>query len=149
MTRHEDYDRLSRMVQLSSSADEVWAEIGDFGRISEWHPMIKKSEQVEIEGEPYRHLETVDGELILERLVETGPHHYAYEIVDSRLPVDGYRALFSCVPEGTGCHVYWSAHFEATDPSADEIVAAIYEEGLRAIRERFDQGRRGEDAGRS
>ena len=140
MTRHEGYDRLRRMVELSASAEEVWAVIGDFGGIAEWHPLIAECEVVDIEGETHRHLKTVDEDLILERLIESGPLHYSYEIVDSPLPVDGYRAYFSCVPEEKGCHVFWSAHFEATDPSADEIVAAVYEAGLRSIRDRFNNG---------
>lgn len=137
MTRHEGYDHLSRMQELSASADDVWAVIGDFGSIADWHPLIASADVVEIDGDTHRHLTTVDGEMILERLLETSPRHYAYEIVEAALPVSDYRAHFSCVPEGDGCHVFWSAHFEATDPSADDIIAAIYEAGLRAIRERF------------
>lgn len=139
MTRHEGYDRLRRMIKLSAPADDVWAAIGGFGDIADWHPLIAKAEVVEIDGETHRHLTTTDGDLILERLIETSPRHYAYEIVDGPLPVADYRAHFSCVPEGVGCHVFWSAHFEAADPAADDIVAAIYEEGLAAIRDRFSE----------
>jgi len=137
MTRHEGYDRLRRMVELPAAAETVWAEIGDFGAIADWHPLIAKAEVVEIDGDIHRHLTTTDGDLILERLTGTGELTYSYEIIDGPLPVAGYRAVFSCVPEGEGCHIFWSAHFEALDPSADEIVAAIYEAGLRAIRDRF------------
>ena len=140
MTRHEGYDRLRRMVELSAPADEVWARIGGFAAIAEWHPMIASAEIVEIADDTYRHLTTEDGAMIIERLIETSPRHYAYEIVDGPLPVSDYRAHFSCVEEAEGCHVFWSAHFEATDPLADEMVTAIYESGLAAIRERFAGG---------
>ena len=33
--------------------------------------------------------------------------------------------------------MFWSAVFEPTDSSADEIVSGFYEEGLRALRERY------------
>ena len=137
MTRHKGYDRLQRWVHLEQPAEEVWRQIGAFDGVALWHPAIAELEMVEIEGEVHRHLKTADGSLLLERLTETGPLHYAYELVESPLPVTDYRALFSCVPEDEGCHVYWSAHFEATDPAADDIVAGIFETGLRAIRERF------------
>ncbi len=137
MTRHEGYDRLRRMVELPVPAEEVWAVIGDFAGLADWHPLIETVEVVDIEGDTHRHVTTVNGELLLERLIETGPLHYAYEIIDSPFPFSGYRAHFSCVPEGEGCHVFWSAHFEAHDPAADEIVAAVYEAGLRAVRDRF------------
>lgn len=127
------------MVQLPVSAEKAWREIGDFGSISEWHPLIATAEVVEIEGDVHRHLTTTDGDLILERLQGTGPLHYDYEIVEGPLPVADYRAHFSCVSEDGGCHVFWSAHFEALDPSADDIVAAIYEAGLKAIREKFSE----------
>jgi hypothetical protein len=79
-----------------------------------------------------------DGGLLLERLIETGPHHYTYEIVDGPLPLTDHRATLSCVAEEGGCHVFWSAVFEPTDPSTDEIVSGFYEMGLRALRERYD-----------
>lgn len=141
MTRHKGYDRLHRMVELSAPSDEVWSVIGEFGSIADWHPLIASAEVVDIDGVTHRHLTTSDGELILERLIEFSPRHYSYEIVDAPLPVADYRAHFSCVDEGDGCHVFWSAYFEATDPAADDIVAAIYEEGLAAIRDRFRKGR--------
>jgi hypothetical protein len=101
------------------------------------HPGIESAEVFDIEGEIHRHLTLGDGGLILERLVETGPHHYTYEIVECPLPLTDHRATLSCVAEEGGCHVFWSAMFEPTDPSADEIVSGFYEEGLRALRERY------------
>ena len=51
--------------------------------------------------------------------------------------MNDHRATLSCVAEEGGCHVFWAAVFEPTDPSADEIVSGFYEEGLRALRERY------------
>jgi hypothetical protein len=115
----------------------IWAEIGGFGAMAEWHPGIASTEVVDIEGETHRHLTLSNGGLLLERLVETGPLHYTYEIADSPLPLADHRATLSCVAEDGGCHVFWSAVFEPTDRSADEIVSGFYEEGLRALRERY------------
>ena len=133
---HSHRDRIQRWVSLPLPPEKVWAEIGGFGAIAEWHPDVSSSEVFEIEGETHRHVKIGEG-VTLERLVETGPHHYTYEIVESPLPLADHRATLSVVAEEGGCHVYWSAMFEPTDASADDIVAAFYEDGLRALRERF------------
>jgi hypothetical protein len=134
---HAVRDRIQRWVSLPHPPEKIWAEIGGFGDIAAWHPGIESTQVFDIEGEVHRHLTLGDGGLIMERLVETGPHHYTYEIIDSPLPLVDHRATLSCVAEDGGCHVYWSAMFEPTDPSADEIVSGFYEEGLRAMRERY------------
>jgi hypothetical protein len=134
---HPLRDRIQRVLSLPLPPEKVWAEIGDFGSIAAWHPLVDQAEVFEIEGDTHRHLTLADGEPILERLVETGPLHYSYEVVESQLPIYDHRATLSCVAEDGGCHVFWSAMFERTDQAADDIVAAFYEEGLRALRERF------------
>ncbi len=130
-------DRIQRWVSLPHPPEKIWAEIGGFGALADWHPAVKSTEVFEIEGETHRHLVLSDGGLVLERLVETATLYYTYEIIDGPLPVTDHRATLSCVAEKGGCHVFWSAVFEPTDPSADEIVSGFYEEGLRALRERF------------
>ena len=134
---HAQRDRIQRWVSLPHPPEKIWAEIGGFGAMAGWHPGIASTEVVEIEGETHRHLTLSNGEALLERLLETGPHHYTYEIADGPLPLSDHRATLSCVAEEGGCHVFWSAVFEPTDPSADEIVSGFYEEGLRALRERY------------
>lgn len=139
-TRRDDHDQVSRMVRLPADRDAVWAEIGGFDRIADWHPLIARAELVEIEGDRYRHLTTVDGELFTDRLIETGPHHLTYETVDGPLPAEDHRATLSCVAEPGGCHVYWSAYFVPDGPGghiAAEIVATFCEIGLRALAERY------------
>jgi Polyketide cyclase / dehydrase and lipid transport len=135
-----DHDQVRRMVSLPVDRETVWTAIGDFGQIDGWHPLIERAELAEIEGETYRHLKTTDGELVLERLIEAGPHHLTYETVEGPLPVADHRATLSVVAEPGGCHVYWSAFFVPTGPNAhiaDGIVGTFYEIGLRAIRDRF------------
>ncbi len=134
---HALRDRIQRWVSLPHPPEKIWAEIGGFGGLADWHPGVAGTEVVTIEGETHRHLTLGNGELLLERLVETGPLYYTYEIADSPLPLTNHRATLSCVAEDGGCHVFWSAVFEPTNPSADEIISGFYEEGLRALRERY------------
>lgn len=138
MSFSDTHDRVSRMLRLDASPDEVWAVIGPFGALADWHPMIERCELDEIEGDTYRVLTTVDGGRLLEQLLETGRHHYTYRIAESPLPVDDYRATLSVVPERDGgCHVYWGSTFEPTDPSADNVIEGIYAAGLEALAQRF------------
>ena len=134
-------DRIQLWVSLPRPPDEVWAEIGGFGAIAEWHPEVRSAEVVEIEGETHRHVRNPDGALSLERLIETGPRYYSYEILDSPLPLSNHRATLSCAPEDGGCRVFWSAVFEPNNPAVDDIVEGYYESGLEALGERYGAGR--------
>jgi hypothetical protein len=134
---HANRDRIQRWVSLPEVPDKIWADIGGFGDLATWHPGVDSVEVFEIEGDVHRHLTMIDGSLLLERLIETGSHYYTYELVDGPLPLANHRATLSCVAEDDGCHVFWSAIFEPTDPAADDIVAGFYEQGLGALRERY------------
>ena len=134
-------DRIQRLVSLPHSPEAVWEAIGGFGAIVDWHPDVSAAEVVEINGETHRHLRIEiagrEAGLTLEHLVDSGPLYYTYEISDSPLPLANHRATLSCVAEEGGCHVFWSAIYEPTDSTADDIVTAFYEDGLRALRTRF------------
>jgi hypothetical protein len=132
-------DRIQRMVELPASAEAVWAVIGDFNDMG-WHPLVAKVEPVRIEGAPYRHVTMADGSVFLERLVEAKAHHLTYETVEGPLPMTDHLATLSVAEEDFGCRVFWSALFapqDGADEWCDRIVAGFYEEGLRALRERF------------
>lgn len=134
------HDRLERLVLLPAPQNKVWAAIGDFGAIADWHPLIATAEVTEIEGSTYRRLVSTDDEAFFERLIETGPHHVTYEVIEGPLPVTDYRATLSCVAEDEGCRVFWSALFTPADDAgrlSEGIVGKFYEIGLRALRERF------------
>ena len=137
MTDHPPRDRVERWIDLPAPAAEVWALIGPFGAIADWHPAVADAEIVDLEGETHRHLTLADGEKLLERLVEEGDHLYRYEIVEGPLPVEEYRATLTCFSEGSGCRVFWSSTFESEDPAADALIAGIYEAGLEALQRRF------------
>ncbi|TYO89561.1 SRPBCC family protein [Oceanicella actignis] len=140
MSDREPRDRVERWVDLDADAQRVWAAVGGFGAIADWHPLVESCELVELDGDLHRHLRLADGALMLERLVDQGPHHYRYEIVEGPLPVEDYLSTFTVFARGKGCRVFWSASFEPAIPDAEEadrVVAAVYEAGLAAIRDRF------------
>ena len=137
MSEETHRDRVERWIDLPAKAEAVWAEIGPFGAIGDWHPWVESCHVMEVEGETHRHLTLVDGEHVLERLTEHGPHHHRYEILEGPLPVENYRATLTCFEEPGGCRVFWSSTFDAEDPAADQTIAALYEAGLKALQDRF------------
>jgi hypothetical protein len=135
---HRKTDRVERWIDLSSPSAEVWAEVGRFADIDAWHPDVKVSDRVEIDGDVHRHLTLTNDAMLLEKLEATGDDYYRYSIVDGPLPVENYLATFTCFErEEGGARVFWSASFDSEDPRADEYVASIFETGLEALRDRF------------
>jgi Polyketide cyclase / dehydrase and lipid transport len=65
---------------------------GAFWAIKDWHPAISKCEETKESGIIYRTLTTKDGAKIKEKLVDKTDTSYTYEIIDSPLPVQNYRA---------------------------------------------------------
>ena len=139
MMSDQHHNRIEHWVDLSAKAEDVWAIIGDFGAIADWHPAIETCEVVEIAGDTHRHLTLGDGAKVLEKLTETGPNFYRYSIVESPLPLENYLATLTCsdLSEG-GCRVFWSSIFDPLDPMADDIVRGVYDAGLEALRKRVD-----------
>lgn len=140
MSYAEDHDRIERMVELSAQRETVWALIGAFGAVADWHPLIAEAELTELDGDIYRQLSTTEGENFLERLIEEGDHFHRYSTVEGNLPISDHRSTLSCVAEAEGCRVFWSAYFEPSagdERLSDEIVAKFYEIGLAALVERF------------
>ncbi|MEO0681423.1 MAG: SRPBCC family protein [Pseudomonadota bacterium] len=131
-------DRVERWVDIQGSPREVWEEVGQFSAIEDWHPGVQECELVELDGQFHRHLSLADGEMLLERFVEAGDDFYRYEIVEGPLPVEDYVATFTVSDHEGLTRIFWSATFEADGHEADEIVAAMFETGLAALRDRFD-----------
>jgi hypothetical protein len=137
MTTGAHGHRVQRWVDLPVSPDTVWAEIGGFGALAEWHPAISACEIVEIGGETHRHLTLADGEMILEKLTGTGPRLYRYEMVETPLPVANYHGTFTVAAEPAGARVFWSSVFDAEDPGVVALIGEVYELGLEALRDRY------------
>ncbi len=124
---------VTRSADFGVPVEQIWAVIGDFHRLAEWHPGVEKQTA---EGDS-RHLHLAGGGMLVERLLgeETGgaTRSYAYEIVSGPLPVQGYRSVLSVAPAGSGSVVVWTSTFEPTADAAFRLIAGIYESGLKAL----------------
>jgi hypothetical protein len=118
---------------------EVWAVVGDFCAIKDWHPAVAECEQVEEEGVTYRILTLGDGGKIKEKLTDTDETSYSYEIVEGPLPVKNYSAKLEVGEddEDDRVEIEWEAEFDANgveDEKAKEVIVGIFNDGVSGIK---------------
>lgn len=135
---------VERTVEVSASPDEVWAMVGGFCAIADWHPAITSCEAEDKAGTTYRYLTTVDGATFDEQLMQQDDDTrvYEYTILESPLPVLSYLATFSVTPgvDENSAMVIWQSRFTSLgveDEEAEAIIAGIYETGLESIADAF------------
>ena len=138
---------------LRGSVDEVWAAVGGFNDLPQWHPGIESSTLEE--GGRVRRLQLASGGSVVERLQNFNERErsYAYTIEQGPLPVSRYRSVLHVAENnvagnnatekagaGSGCRVEWSAEFAAEgapEAEAVRLISGIYRAGLDLLRERF------------
>jgi hypothetical protein len=124
----------------------LWAKIGGWCAIAEWHPAIAKCEESKDGDVEFRTLTLKDGGVIKEKLLEKGTTSYKYEIVESPLPVKNYTAMFSVAPDDDDLdeiNVLWSATFDANgkeDKEARQVIDGIFKAGMESIKAKSAAG---------
>jgi hypothetical protein len=133
----------SASIDLSVSADEVWALIGGFNSLPDWLPYIPKSELSQ--GGRVRHLASASGETIVERLeaFDNTARSYSYSIIQSPFPVANYLSTLRVqeAHEGKKCRVEWSGHFTVTAVSPQEVCQrfqTLFRDGLNTLAARLE-----------
>ncbi|GMG81176.1 SRPBCC family protein [Paralimibaculum aggregatum] len=129
--------QVTRSVTLAASPEEVWAAIGGFQSLADWHPGFASSTREDIGSAEHRRLALADGSELLEKHLGADSASYGYAIVDGPLPISHYRATIAVVPAGSGSAVVWSSIFTAKEPGVEDTIAGVYEAGLAALKERF------------
>ncbi|MFF8375947.1 SRPBCC family protein [Streptomyces sp. NPDC015661] len=143
---------LERSAVLPATPDAVWAVVGDFGALADWHPHVPPS-TLEADGDPAApgtvRVFAVDGVAVArERLLDrdAAARSYRYTLLEPvMLPVRDYVATLAVRPHPDGAEVRWSASYR----SADDVVAQVeavfgdgtYGTGLAALRARFTSSR--------
>jgi hypothetical protein len=129
----------------------LWAKVGGWCAIAEWHPAIAKCESSKDGDVEFRTLTLKDGGVIKEKLLETGTTSYKYEIIESPLPVKNYTAMFSVTPDDDDLdeiNVLWSATFDANgkeDKEARSVIDGIFKAGMESIKAKYANSKKGED----
>lgn len=133
--------RVTRTLSLDVAAADVWARIGSFQGLADWHPVVESC-TAESGGE-LRRLGIGGGAEIVERLEshDDAGMSYSYVIVEGPLPVANYRSTLRVRDNGDGTStVEWSGDFDAagtTDSDADETIAGVYQAGLDSLQAEF------------
>lgn len=136
--------KASAAIDIPASPNEVWQLIGGFNSLPDWLSYIPKSELSE--GGRVRHLSTLKGETIVERLEEfdNTARSYSYSIIQAPFPVTGYLSALQVKPavDGRGSRVEWTASFTpnpgVSDEQASKVFQEIFEEGLKELAFRFE-----------
>jgi hypothetical protein len=134
---------VSRSLDVKGAPKAVWAMIGPFCAIKDWHPVIGACTE-DGKTPPTRTLVTKDGKATF---VETRTRFsdarrtYTYAIVSSPLPLTRYSSTLKVVAKGKGMStITWSSTFTPDEGKAKEAEAAvvgIYESGLAGIKDKL------------
>ena len=139
---------LTRSINVHGSPATVWAAIGPFCSIADWHPAISNcSEDGKLP--PTRTLKTRAGDATFVELQisrnET-KHSYSYTFTSAPIPVTNYSSQLSVVANGhRGSTVKWSGVYlpnPGMDQAAANALSGIYESGLRSIKARLAKPKR-------
>lgn len=120
---------------------EIWAVVGDFCAIKDWHPAAADC-VIEKDGDVvYRIITLKGGAKLKEKLTGKDDLSYSYEIVDGPLPVKNYksRLWLEVDDEPDRSVILWQSDFDAngaTDDEAKEKIAGILADGVKGIKQK-------------
>ncbi|MFF9424792.1 SRPBCC family protein [Streptomyces sp. NPDC014746] len=143
---------LERSAVLPAAPDAVWAVVGGFGTLADWHPHLPPcalEDGAAPDAPGAVRVFAVDGVPVArEQLLDRDPagRSYRYTLLDPvPLPVDAYVATLEVRPHPDGAEVRWSAAYRSTDDVAARVEAVFgdgtYGTGLAALRTRFTSSR--------
>ena len=131
--------KVSVSANFSTSAEQVWALIGGFDAMAQWHPAVEQSELGA--GGKLRRLGLAGGGEAVDRLVshDDKKRVYRYFGVESPLPVAEYAGKLSVSvgEDGTGSIVEMSADFAPagfSEADSKRVICSVYEAGIDNLR---------------
>jgi len=136
---------VSKDVEVKGTPAQVWAKIGGWCSLNEWHPAVATCEESKDGDAAVRLLTTKDGAKITEKQTASDGTSYGYTMTDTPLPVTNYNATFGVAPsdDGKKTKVTWSATFDpkgASEDDAKNSVEGIFKSGLEAIKIALEAG---------
>lgn len=135
--------QVRKTMEIPLGLSEVWAQVGDFCAIGDWHPVVAECALVEEDGVTHRMLTLGDGGLIKEAHTGAEANSYSYDIIEGPLPVKDYQATFMAAGDDSNTTLTWTANFLADGVSDDEALELIgnvvFDSGLAAIRDKLEQ----------
>lgn len=130
---------VTETTPVTAKPAKVWATIGEFCGIGQWHPVVEKCELSKKGGKHIRTLSLKGGGTIVEEELgrDEAGMSYSYAILESPLPVEKYVSTIKVEPSGSaGSKITWTGKFEpkgASEAKAKEVIDGIYVKGLAGI----------------
>ena len=133
---------VTEKIEIKAAPDKVWAAIGDFCGIANWHPVIASCQAGTDGDTKLRTLTTKDGGVLKEALKgwDDQAMSYTYSILESPLPVANYVSTIKVMGSGGTSTIEWSSTFDAKDAPDDkakEVMSGIYKAGLESLMKKF------------
>jgi hypothetical protein len=138
-TPNTELQTVAQSIELAAAPDEVWSLIGDFG--GDWHPLNARISVTGTGVGQLRHIETLDGREIVERLdaIDNVRRCVRYTNI-AGMPVSKYSGTIEVKPHGGGSVVDWRTQFLAnhqTDRAVKVLVSTLLNTGLESLKSRF------------
>jgi uncharacterized protein YndB with AHSA1/START domain len=140
-------------VTIAAPAASVWALVGNFDALKDWHPAVAESaaDQGNTVGSTRRVKLKGGGELVesLEKY-DAAQMRYSYRAKDGgALPVSNYTSTLSVRADGDKSVVEWRGAFyrgypnndpppDRNDEAAIKAVTAVYQSGLAALKTKLE-----------
>ncbi|WP_036257783.1 SRPBCC family protein [Methylocapsa aurea] len=136
-------EKVMDRIEINATADAVWAAIGDFCGIQNWHPAVASCE---VESDGKARIRTVilkDGGKLVEKEINRNNlgRAYSYKGVETPLPVEHYAATIKVLPIGkTKVNVLWMSAFKPIGPgaAAEKSVSDLYVAGLKGLKAKIE-----------
>ncbi len=129
--------------KVAEEGAAIWAKVGGWCAISEWHPAIAKCEESKEGSDEFRTLTLKDGGVIKEKLISKTDRSYKYQIIESPLPVKNYEAQFSLTPDDDDedeVNLVWAATYDAADgktaKDARGVIDGIFKAGMDSLKDK-------------
>ena len=127
---------VDKSIDVNASAAKVWAMIGPFCSIKDWHPAIGQC----TESGTTRTLTTKDGKAqFVEQQTASNSKtmDYSYTILKSPLPIKDYASTLKVTAKGPDTStVEWSSTYtpdQGKEAAAETAIGGIYQSGLDNI----------------
>ena len=138
---------VARSYKLPAAPGKTWAAIKDFGGVHTWMPAVEKTD---ISKGGHNKVGTVrvlglkGGGGVSEKLTaySGAGHSMSYKMLESPLPVVGYRSTLAVKPgKSGGSIVNWSANFKAKegtpDAEAKKVIEGIYDSSVDNLKKQL------------
>jgi len=137
--------RITETATIGLDPRTLWDEIGAFGDMGHWHPLLSSVKVVGEGSGAMRIARAKEGAMQAERLQIIDPKRrlYRYTMEITSMPVRDYTGEFRIDPAGEDASlVVWSAQFELT-PDGDgrtvEYVRRFLHAGTESLRHTFGE----------